>query len=369
MSAVAWSSVCDRVDLVKSSKRRRSITVRPTRRASRNRRVTRSTRPTSTASSGWRPFAATARGRAAIRSTGAAARCGPGGRRGCGTRAWMWWPDARSEDRHERRPRASPRCRRPWCDAAGVELRRRLGADAPDPLDRQRVQEPELVVGRHDEQAVRLGHGAGDLGEELRAGDPDADRQADALAHLPTQARRRSPPVCRRSGAGRRRRGTPRRPRSPRRTGSCRRRPRTPPGWPRCRRTGAARRTRRPGTGAAPRRRPSPRARRGPGPRSWRTSRRRYRRSIGRAHAGSGRRAARRRRRTRRGRRGGSSPRPSRTYVRRRGRRGQREVSSRIRLPAEAQRRDRLPDSPGRGNPAPPPRRRDQAVSGRHRPR
>ena len=48
--AVARGSVCDRVARVKSSKRNRSTTVRPTRPAARKRRVTRSTSPTTTAS-------------------------------------------------------------------------------------------------------------------------------------------------------------------------------------------------------------------------------------------------------------------------------------------------------------------------------
>ena len=128
---------------------------------------------------------------------------------------------ARSEDRDERRLRH----RRDVADrvhAAGVELGRGLGADAPDPLDRQRVQERELAIGRHHEQPVRLRHRTGDLGEELRAGDPDADRQVDAFPHLLAQPDRDLRPACRRSAAGRRRRGTPRRPRSPRRTAWCR---------------------------------------------------------------------------------------------------------------------------------------------------
>ena len=49
--AVAPAIVCDRVARVKSSKRRRRTTVRPTRFAFRMRSVTRSTRPTSTVSS------------------------------------------------------------------------------------------------------------------------------------------------------------------------------------------------------------------------------------------------------------------------------------------------------------------------------
>ena len=40
---------------------------------------------------------------------------------------------------------------------------------------------------RHDEQPVGLGHGAGDLGQELGAGDADADRQAHPFAHRAAQ--------------------------------------------------------------------------------------------------------------------------------------------------------------------------------------
>ena len=50
VSAVACATVCERVARVKSSKRRRSTTVRPTRRAARIRRVTRSTTATTNAS-------------------------------------------------------------------------------------------------------------------------------------------------------------------------------------------------------------------------------------------------------------------------------------------------------------------------------
>ena len=39
----------------------------------------------------------------------------------------------------------------------------------------------------HDEQPVGLGHGAGDLGQELGAGDADADRQAHPFAHRAAQ--------------------------------------------------------------------------------------------------------------------------------------------------------------------------------------
>ena len=43
-------------------------------------------------------------------------------------------------------------------------------ADAPDALDREWMQERELAVGGHDEQAVRLGDAARHLGEELVPG-------------------------------------------------------------------------------------------------------------------------------------------------------------------------------------------------------
>ena len=59
--------------------------------------------------------------------------------------------------------------------------------DAPEPLDRERVEELELAAGGHDQQAVRLGDPARNLGQELRAGDPDGDGQADLLAHIEPQ--------------------------------------------------------------------------------------------------------------------------------------------------------------------------------------
>ena len=75
-------------------------------------------------------------------------------------------------------------------DAAGAQLVRRHPADAPHPLDGQRVQELQLAVARHVEQAVRLGERARHLGEELRARDADADRQPDPLADRAPQAHR-----------------------------------------------------------------------------------------------------------------------------------------------------------------------------------
>ena len=44
------------------------------------------------------------------------------------------------------------------------------------------MQEGQLAVGRDEQQPVGLGLLAGDLREELGAGDADGDRQADAVA-------------------------------------------------------------------------------------------------------------------------------------------------------------------------------------------
>ena len=59
--------------------------------------------------------------------------------------------------------------------------------DAPEPLDRQRMEEGELAVGRHHEQTVGLRHATRHLGEELRPGHPDGDRQTDLLENLASQ--------------------------------------------------------------------------------------------------------------------------------------------------------------------------------------
>ena len=62
-----------------------------------------------------------------------------------------------------------------------------LGGDrahAPQPFHRERVEKAELAARRHHQQPVGLGHAADYLGEELGAGYPDGDGQADALADL-----------------------------------------------------------------------------------------------------------------------------------------------------------------------------------------
>ena len=72
-----------------------------------------------------------------------------------------------------------------------------------------------LAVRRHPEQPVGLADRAGDLGEVLGAGDADRDRQPDLVAHpLPQRGADRLR-LARPAGAARRRRGTPRRSRSP----------------------------------------------------------------------------------------------------------------------------------------------------------
>ena len=160
------------------------------------------------------------------------------------------------------RPRARPsiatsaarRAARPVATVViprSCSLRRGHRPDAPEPLDRQRVEEGELAVGRDDEQPVGLRHGARDLGEELRPRDADGDRQADLARHAAAAGARRSRSACRRSAPCRARRGTPRRSTAPRRRAWCPRRPGRPPCSPRRRPTSAAARRPPAGRGGA----------------------------------------------------------------------------------------------------------------------
>ena len=162
--------------------------MRPARPARRMRPVTRSTSATSVASISSR-----------LRVRRPSARCEPiePRRRPVRTRrrswlcasAWRCLPDARPSIA------TSASCGncghladRP--DPAVVQALCGLRSDAPQTLDRERMEEVELAVGWHDEQAVRLGDPARDLGEELRPRHADRDRETDAVAHIPTQARR-----------------------------------------------------------------------------------------------------------------------------------------------------------------------------------
>ena len=268
-------SVCERVARVKSSKRSRSTTVRPTRSAARIRRVD--------AVDQRRPAIASSSS-ALIAARRPSARCDPieppapadlHRPRVAVVRERVQVPARRAAEQRRRAPaRRAPRPRRP-CDARARAASPR--SSAPTPHSRstgQRVQELELAVGRHDEQPVGLGDRARDLGEELRAGDADRDRQPDPLEHLAPQPRPRSRSACPRRAAARRRRGTPRRSTAPRRAASCRRRPRTPPCSLRSTPTCAAAPRSRAGTAAAPGGRPSRCARRTPSPRSSRRARR-----------------------------------------------------------------------------------------------
>ena len=180
---------------------------------------------------GRRASSASGRARAARPSSACAGAPAPAAGRGCArARAGAGPTPARAAPRAWPPPGpatwptvVSPRC---------VELLGGDPADAPEPLDRQRVEELELAVGRHHEQPVGLGHAAGHLGQELGPRHADGDRQPDPLEHLAPQPRSRSPPACRRSVSARGRRGTPRRSTAPPRAAPCPRRPRTPPCWP-----------------------------------------------------------------------------------------------------------------------------------------
>ncbi len=62
-----------------------------------------------------------------------------------------------------------------------MELGGRDAANAPETLDGERMEEAEFVVGRYDEEAVRLRDRARDLREEFRASDAHGDRKPDLV--------------------------------------------------------------------------------------------------------------------------------------------------------------------------------------------
>jgi hypothetical protein len=70
-----------------------------------------------------------------------------------------------------------------------AQLPRGRLADAPEPLERERVQELALAAGRHDEQAVGLRRPARDLRDDLARRHPDRHREADPRPHLAPQPR------------------------------------------------------------------------------------------------------------------------------------------------------------------------------------
>jgi hypothetical protein len=95
---------------------------------------------------------------------------------------------ARSPDERDQRAWVHARDLGHGRDAERAELAGRDLTDAPESLDRERMEERELLVGRHDKEAVGLRHAAGHLGEELRPRDADRDGKPDPLPDVTAQA-------------------------------------------------------------------------------------------------------------------------------------------------------------------------------------
>ena len=269
--------VCERVARVKSSKRKRSVTVRPTRSALRM--------PAGHAVDDADEHGvelvgacgAAGRARSASRSSAGAAcaarGAGPGGwrgRRGGGRRGRRGSSTSGPSPTRAMSPTVSmPRA----CSLAAVL--------APTPHTRSTGsgwRNADSPSGGTSSSPSGLADGAGDLGEELRAGDADGDRQPDPLAHVGAQPGgdldRRAGDAAQpadveerlvdRDALDERRRVVEHGEHGPAGVGV---------GLEAGRHDdGAA------GTAAAPGRRPSPCARRTPWPRSWRPARRRRRR-------------------------------------------------------------------------------------------
>ena len=97
-------------------------------------------------------------------------------------------PDGAADDRnHDRRGEQGDVAHR--VDPAVGELGRRHPPDTPQPVDGQRVEELQLPIRLHDQQPIGFADSAGHLGEELGSRDTHGDRQADPLPHLPPQRR------------------------------------------------------------------------------------------------------------------------------------------------------------------------------------
>ena len=228
VAAVECCSVDERVARLKSSKRSRRVKVCPIRSPARSRRATRSTSPASRpSSSAWllrvpdRPIA----------------HCEPMERRRRPTST------GRGSQQVGQRPQVSARRLADGgaqlgllaggeladrADAVSVELGGRDRADAPEPLDRERVEEGLLPVGidrRAGRRACRRRWPPwrGTSSGRCRPRSAAPPRRAPGCAGSP-----RSPRADRPGAAVRPRRGTPRRSRSPRPAASCRRRSRRP---------------------------------------------------------------------------------------------------------------------------------------------
>ena len=187
--AVASGSVCERVARVKSAKRSRSTTVRPTRPAAahpaghpvdRGRPGSRRAPP---AARGRRPERPLRADRAAPAADLDRARVAVVGQR---VQVPAGGP---AEHRRPAPPRRARRPRRPCgcpgaCSFAAVT--------GPTPHSRSTgsgCRNASSPSGGDDQQPVRLGHPAGHLGQELGAGHADRDRQADPLGTVAAQPR------------------------------------------------------------------------------------------------------------------------------------------------------------------------------------
>ena len=71
--------------------------------------------------------------------------------------------------------------------AARRQLRCGDTTDTPELLHREGVQELDLTLRLHHEEAIWLTDAAGNLGAELRASDADSDRQANGLPDVGAQ--------------------------------------------------------------------------------------------------------------------------------------------------------------------------------------
>ena len=178
--AVASASVWDRVARVKSANRSRSVTVRPTRPPVRMRRAT----PIDEGDQAGVDLVGGVAGQAhgALRAHRLPAPPALHRARVLVVGQGVQVPSRGGAEHRHQRARRQPRHLADRGQAVGVQLGRRLGPDAPEPLDGQRVEERGLAVGRHHQQAVGLGARARHLGEELGAGHADGDGEAHLVA-------------------------------------------------------------------------------------------------------------------------------------------------------------------------------------------
>ncbi len=99
-------------------------------------------------------------------------------------------PARRLSEQRDEGALGQPRDFTDGADGALSQLLRRDRTDTPQALDRERVQERQLTVGRHHEETVGFRHTARDLREELRARDADRDREPDLLEHVASKRSR-----------------------------------------------------------------------------------------------------------------------------------------------------------------------------------